>query len=201
MRGEEAEQLVVERFLECERAVPRRERLVLELLQFRRDVALGVLERLPAAVVGRDLAGVGVGDFDVETVHVVVGDAQVRYAGAATLARFELGEEGARIGLQRAQLVQLLVVAVRDHAAVAHHGRRVFLHRAAQEREAFGRHLEIAEHPRKERRVARNRGRELGEQREAVAQGREVARARVAQRDAAGDALDVGEAAKQLVDS
>src|SRR6266700_379788 len=53
------------------------------------DVALGVLKRLPAAVVGGYLAGVGVGDLDVEAVHVVVGDAQVGNASAAALALIE----------------------------------------------------------------------------------------------------------------
>src|SRR5256885_12950622 len=81
MGAEQVEQLVVERFFQGERAVARRQRLVLESLQLGRDVALGVLERLAAAVVGGHLGGVGVGDLDVETVHAVVGDAQVGDAG------------------------------------------------------------------------------------------------------------------------
>ena len=40
---EQAEELVVERFLQGERAVTRRQRLVLEGLQLGCDVALGVL--------------------------------------------------------------------------------------------------------------------------------------------------------------
>ena len=47
-----------------------------------RDVALGVLQRLPAPVVVGHLLRVRVGDLDVVAVHRVVGDAQVRDAGA-----------------------------------------------------------------------------------------------------------------------
>ncbi len=60
-----------------------------------------------------------VGDFDVEAVHAVVLDLEVGDAAALALARFERDQEFARVGLQRAQLVEIGVVAVRDHAAFA----------------------------------------------------------------------------------
>ncbi len=47
------EQLFVEEFFACQCAVVGRERLVLEGFQFRRDVTLGVLQRLAAAVIVR----------------------------------------------------------------------------------------------------------------------------------------------------
>ena len=50
------EQRLVEQLLAGERALLRRERLVLEGLQLRRDVALGVLQRLPPPVVVGHLA-------------------------------------------------------------------------------------------------------------------------------------------------
>ena len=57
-RRELVEQLFVEEFLARQRAVVGGERLVLEGFQFRRDVALGVLQRLAAAVVVRHLVGI-----------------------------------------------------------------------------------------------------------------------------------------------
>ena len=53
VRLQRVEQLFVERLLERQRPVARRERLVLECLQLRRDVALGVLQRLAAPVIVR----------------------------------------------------------------------------------------------------------------------------------------------------
>ncbi len=118
-----------------------------------------------------------------------------------SLARLELGEEFAGARLQRAQLVELAAVAVGDHAAVAHHRRGLLLHRPFQQRETLDRDFEIVQHLREQRCVARSRGGELGQKREAVAQGREIAGAGVSERNASGDALDVGEAAQELVDS
>jgi len=103
--------------------------------------------------------------------------------------------------LQLAQLVELLVVAVGDHAAVAHHRRRFLQDCAAQQRQAFGRRLQIVSYPRQQWRVPWNRARELGQQSEAVPQGRQVARPRVAERDAAGNALDIGEPPQELVNT
>ena len=126
-------------------------------------------------------------------------DAQVGDAGAGALAPLELREEGPGVGLQRAQLVELAAVAVRDHASVAHHRSRVLHDRAAEEGKAVLRHLQVVEHLCEERRASRHGGPELGQERQAVAQRRKVAGPRVFQRDAARDALDVGETAQQLV--
>ena len=46
------------------------EHLFLVLLELRRDVALGVFERLLADVVGRDLLAVRVRDFQVVAEHL-----------------------------------------------------------------------------------------------------------------------------------
>ena len=62
------------------------EDLFLVLLQLRRDVPLGVLERLLPRVVGRDLRGLGVGDLDVVPEDLVEPDFEVGDAGAADLA-------------------------------------------------------------------------------------------------------------------
>ena len=57
-----------------------RQHLLLVFLQLRRDVALGVLDRLLADVVGGDLLAVGVGDLDVVAEHLVEADLQARDA-------------------------------------------------------------------------------------------------------------------------
>ena len=75
------------------------ERLVLEGFEFRRDVALGVLQRLAAAVVVRHVLRIGVRDFDVEAVHAVVFHFQLGDAGAGAFARLQFEEEVAAVGL------------------------------------------------------------------------------------------------------
>ncbi len=88
---------LVEQLLARERAILRRERAVLERLQLRRDVALRVLERLPAPVVVGNLLRVGVGDLDVEAVHAVVLDLEIGDAGARALARLQRHQEFAAV--------------------------------------------------------------------------------------------------------
>jgi hypothetical protein len=56
-RLQRVEQRLVEQLLARQRALLRRQRLVLEGLELRRDVALGVLQRLAALVVARHLGG------------------------------------------------------------------------------------------------------------------------------------------------
>ncbi len=120
-RCELVEQLFVEKFLACQRAFVRGQRLVLEGLELRRDVALGVLQRLAAAVVVRHLARIGGAHLDVEAVHAVVFDLELVDAGARPLARFQRQQKIAAVGLDAAQFVQLGIVAVGDHAAFAQH--------------------------------------------------------------------------------
>ena len=117
--GQLADEPLVEQLLARERALLRGQRLVLERLQFRRDVALRVAQGLPAAVVVRDLVDVRVRDLDVEAVDLVELDLERRDRRALALAPLEVGEERAAVAVERAQLVQLGVVAVGDDAAVA----------------------------------------------------------------------------------
>ena len=94
------QQFVEDRFVEQlfagQRAFLRRQRLVLEGLQFRRDVALGVLQRLAAAVVVGNLVGMGVRDLDVEAMHLVVFDLEAGDAGALALADFHVDQDRRR---------------------------------------------------------------------------------------------------------
>ena len=101
VRRQVVQQLFVQLFLARQRPVLRRQRLVLEGLQFRRDVALGILQRLAAAVVVRHLVGLAVGDFDVKAMHLVVLDAQVGDAGAGAFARLQVDQELAGVLRQR----------------------------------------------------------------------------------------------------
>lgn len=64
--GEHVENLLVEHLLPTERAFLRRQRLVFEGLEFGRDVTLGVLECLSAAIVVWHLLGVRLAELDVE---------------------------------------------------------------------------------------------------------------------------------------
>ena len=105
------EQLVVELFLARQRAIARAEHLVLELLQLRRDVALGVLHRLAAVIVRRHAVGEAAIDLDVVALHAVVAEPQVRDAAALALARFQVEQVLIAVLADALQLVELGVVA------------------------------------------------------------------------------------------
>ncbi len=62
------------------------------LLQFGRDVALGVLERLLALVIARDLGGVRVRDLDVVAENPVEADLEGVDAGALDFVRLKAGD-------------------------------------------------------------------------------------------------------------
>jgi hypothetical protein len=131
-----AEQFVPQLAFQRQRALVGRQRLVLEGLQFGRDVALGVLQGLPAAVVVGDLLDVGVGDFDVEAMHLVVFDLEVGDAAALAFACFEFDQEGAAVVLDGAQFVEVGVVARGDDAAFADQQRRAPARRRGQQFDA-----------------------------------------------------------------
>ena len=69
-----------------------REHLLFVFLQLRRDVALGVLDRLLADVVGGDLVAVGVGDLDVVAEDLVEADLEVGDAGPLDLLGLVAGD-------------------------------------------------------------------------------------------------------------
>ncbi len=80
-RGDEGLQLIEQLFeqplLAGQGALLGRQRLVFKGLELGRDEALGVFERLAAAVVVGHLARLALRDFDVEAVHLVELHAQV----------------------------------------------------------------------------------------------------------------------------
>jgi len=87
------QQRIVERAFTCECPLLGRQGFVFEGLQFRRDVALGVLQRLAPAIVVRHLVGLAARDFDIEAMHLVVFDAQIADAGTGPFACFEVDQE------------------------------------------------------------------------------------------------------------
>ncbi len=198
-RRQRVEQLLVQELLARGGAVGSRQRAVLEGFQFGRDVALGVLQRLPAAVVVRDALDVGVRDLDVEAVHAVVLDLQVGDAGALALARFERQQELAAVVLQAAQFVQFGVETGAHDATVAQLRGR-FVHDGAGEQVAGRQRLrQRGARLIEQTAIERDRlgdGRQL---RQRVAQAGKVARACGTQRDPRRDALDVGDAAQRVM--
>ena len=126
------EQLV----LQLLRLLVGRQDLLLVLLQLRRDVALGVLDRLLADVVGGDLLAVGVGDLDVVAEDLVEADLQARDAGPLGLLGLVAGDPLLAAVGQLAQRVELGAEAVADEAAVAARQRAVVGQRRVERRRA-----------------------------------------------------------------
>ncbi len=131
--GKLGDDRLVENLFAGERTVLRRQRAILECLQLGRDVALGVLQRLPAAVIVGHARGVRMRDLDVEPVDLVVFDLEIGDAGALALARLQCYEELAAVGVDRTELVEIGVVAARDHATVPDLRRRLGHDRALQQ--------------------------------------------------------------------
>src|SRR5437016_6353271 len=157
------EQLFVERFFERQGAVAGGQGFVLERLQLRRDVTLGVLQRLPAAVVVRHFTRVRVRHFDVVAVHLVVGDAQVGNSRALALASLQRHQKVPGVGLQLPQLVEVGAMAVGDHAPVDHACRGLDVQRFLQEADTSAGKREIGSQLVKQARM-RYRGDQLRQQ-------------------------------------
>ena len=141
-------------------------------------------------------------DLDVKAMHLVVLDPQVGDAGAFALARFEVDQELAGVFRQSAQFVEFGIEAARDHAAVAHQRGRLRGDRTFEQRQADVRRRQFGMGLFKQRGLSegiygRQRVSQCRQLLQAGAQRGQVARARRQQRDAAGDALDVGHAGQQ----
>src|SRR6266404_7274795 len=97
----------------------------LVLLQVRRDVALGVLERLLALVVGRDLMGVCVRDLNVVAEYLVEADPQTVNAGPRDFLGLKVGDPFLAPPGNGVQLIETGIVTAADDAALARRQRRV----------------------------------------------------------------------------
>src|SRR5690606_1705126 len=94
----------------------------LQRLELRRDVPLGVRERLLALVVRRYALGVRARYLDEIAEHLVVADLQRRNSAALPLLHLQPRDEILRTVARVAQLVQLRIEALPDDVALA--GRR-----------------------------------------------------------------------------
>ena len=137
------DQLLIQPLFAGQGAVLRGECLVLEGLEFGRDEALGVLERLAALVVGGDLVELAGGDLDVEAMHAVVLNAQVGDAGTLAFARLQRQQEFCAVRLDAAQLVQIGIETVGNHATVTDIDGGIGLQRALQQTQHLGRRLQL----------------------------------------------------------
>ena len=137
------EQLLVQPFFARQCTVLGRQGFVFKGLEFRRDEAFGVFERLAALVVGRNLVKLPGCDFDVKAVHFVELHAQIGNAGALALTLLHGQQIVGTVGLYAAQLIQLGIKAVGNHAAVAHIDRWFGLQRGVQQLQHRLRRLQI----------------------------------------------------------
>ena len=112
------------------------ERVVLEPLEFRHDVALGVLEGLAPDVVGGHGVGGRARGLDVVAVHPVVADLQSRDTRALPFAHLERRQPIGSVLGQVLQPVEFRVVAAPDHAAFPRRRGRV-VHQGALEESPF----------------------------------------------------------------
>ena len=132
-------------------------------------------------------------------MHLVELHAQVVDAGALALADLQVEQEAVAIGLDGAQLVELGVKAVVDHAAVAHQGRRLGQQSRVQQGRAVGGGQQVTRPAlqwvgrRGVGRLRQLRGQAFAAH-QGVGQAHQFARAHLAQRDARGDALHVARA-------
>ena len=93
-RGDMPDAFLAERdeefVLTCLELVLGAQHLGLARLELRRDIALGVRQRLTTLVVRRHLVAMRVRDLEVETEHLVVADLEARDARALTFAGLEV---------------------------------------------------------------------------------------------------------------
>ena len=164
-----------------------------EAFKFRRDVALHAFQRLAADVVGGRGIATAAAEFDVVAVNPVVAHFERAYAGSLAFASLEIEQIGVGVAGQGAQFIQRSVVARGNHAAIAGGQRRLFHHRAFQQAQ-HGREGGTARHQggQQGRPLGRQAGGNGWQHAQGLAQSRQVARAGRAERDAGGNALEVG---------
>ena len=106
-------------------AVLRAEDLVLQFLQFLRDVAFRLCQRLLPYPLLRHAVLVGIPHLDVVAEHIVEADAEARYARLFRLALLDVEQEILARGREPAQFVEFRVESVRNHAPLVHQQGRV----------------------------------------------------------------------------
>ena len=196
--GERVEQSLVEFAFARHRAIACAEHLVFERLQFARDVAFGVLDRLSPHPVGRHAVGLAATHFDEVALHAVVAEAQVLEAGAFAFTGLEVEQRLVAVLADAAQFVEGSVEAGGKNSAFPQQCGRSLDQRMGQmlvdgrmRTDACGKSLQ-------QRGV---QGRELrlqfGQATQGLAQLRQVAGPCGAQRHAREDTFDVTHLAQQ----
>ena len=206
-RGAQARQGLFQRFADLAKKLIfqvygvflRAEDLAFQLLQFLGDEALAVCQRLLAGIAVRDEIVKRARDFYVIAKDAIVADLQVLDARGFPFALLQFGQIGLAIVGDVAQLVQLRVVTVADHAAFAHGERRVVVDGAGKQRAYVIHRVERLRAALDERRIAG--GGILPDQRHHLqgrAQGDAIAGVERVIGDAAQQAFDVVNAAERL---
>ena len=111
----------------CERLAAGAQYFVFVLLQFRCDVALGVLQCLPPHIVGRHGLRLHAAEFNEIAMYTVKADFERGESGTGALLLFQSQQEIAGVAAELAQFVEFGIVAVGDHTAFPDYYRRVFV--------------------------------------------------------------------------
>ena len=194
------EQLLVQPLFPRQSALLGAQGFVFKGFEFGGDEALGVFQGLAASVVAGHFVQLALGDLDEKTMHLVELHAQVGNAAAGAFAGFQVEQEAIAIGLNGAQLVQLGVVAMGNHAAVAHQGRGV-RQQAGRDQCVAGRvHLQIGPNALQHVGGGQQAGPQLGLL-QAQAQRDQLARAHLAQGNARAYAAHIGDAFESIAQS
>ena len=102
----------------------RTEDLGFKLLEFRRNITLGIDQGLFTDVIGRYCRGIGMRYLDIVAKHFVVTDLKRLDAGTLFFPRFHVLNPLPTVTRQTAQFIQFQIVAVADEAAFADRKRR-----------------------------------------------------------------------------
>ena len=181
----------------------------LVVLELGRHVPLGGGQRLPPLVVGGHPGRVRVGDLEVVAEHLVEADLERRDPGALALPLLERGDVLPAAVAQRAELVELGVVALRGSrrrrraapAAAPRAPPASSAARSASRSSSSTASARAAARPPRGQRRGGERARaprHIGQPEERVAQRAELARGGASRRGAAGQPLDVPHAVERL---
>ena len=140
-----AQKLPVELALQLQDALLCVEDQRLVFLQLRRDVALGVDQRLFADVVGRDERRVRLRDLDVVAENLVVADLQRFDARALPFDRLQVGDPGPGVARRQVDAVEFGREAGADDAGRGERGGRVVGDGGCEQRGNVGAGIETLE--------------------------------------------------------
>ena len=112
------EQRFIEYLLAVERAVLRRECLIFERFEFRRNVTFGILQCLSAAIVLGYFGRLRLRYFDVKAVYAVVFDFERGDSGGFSLTGFKCQQKVTAMCLDVSELVEFSIKPIGDHATI-----------------------------------------------------------------------------------